>query len=70
MISEEVRFDKITVLTLCIWTDRQTLANSVDPDQMLQNAASDQGLLCLPLIQQFYTLTGSTIMYLLQRSIG
>ena len=26
---------------------------SVDPDQMLRNAASDQGLHCLPLIQQF-----------------
>ena len=24
-----------------------TLANSIDPDQMLQNAASDQGLHCL-----------------------
>ena len=29
--------------------DRQAWANSVDPDQMLQNAASDQGLHCLPL---------------------
>ena len=29
------------------------LANSVDPGQMLQNAASDLGLNCLPLIQQF-----------------
>ena len=27
------------------WTG--TLANSADPDQMLQNAASDQGLHCL-----------------------
>ena len=33
----------------------QTWANSVDPAQILQNAASDQGLHCLPLIQQFYT---------------
>ena len=29
--------------------DRQTWANSVDPDHMPQNAASDQGLHCLPL---------------------
>ena len=29
--------------------DRRAWANSVDPDQMLQNAASVQGLYCLPL---------------------
>ena len=33
--------------------DRQVCANSDDPYQKLQNAASDQGLHCLPLIQQF-----------------
>ena len=38
-----------------MYSDRQTLANSEDPDQTTQNAASDQGLHCLPLIQQFYT---------------
>ena len=27
-----------------MFLDRQVLANSVDPDQMLQNAVSDQGL--------------------------
>ena len=31
------------------------MANSVDPDQTPQKAASDQGLHCLPLIQQFKT---------------
>ena len=31
----------------------QTSANSKDPDQMPQNVASDQGLHCLPFIQQF-----------------
>ena len=31
--------------------DKQVWAYSVDPDQMLQNAASDQGRHCLPLIQ-------------------
>ena len=31
--------------------DRRASANSVDPDQMPQNAASDQGLHCLSLIQ-------------------
>ena len=30
-----------------------TLANSVDPDQMPQNAASDQGLRCLHLGKEF-----------------
>ena len=33
---------------------RQTFANSVNPDQTLHNAASDQGLPCLPLIQQYF----------------
>ena len=46
-----------------MYSDRQTLANSVNPDQTQQNTASDQGLhYCLhylPLIQQFETLTGS-----------
>ena len=32
--------------------DRQAEANSVDPDQMPQNVASDLGLHCLPFIQQ------------------
>ena len=36
-----------------MYLDRQALENSVDPDEMLQNAASHQGLHCLPLIQQF-----------------
>ena len=30
-------------------------ANSVDTDQMLHSAASDQGIHCLPLTKQFYT---------------
>ena len=33
--------------------DRQTLANSIDPDQMPQNLASDLHLHCQPLIQQY-----------------
>ena len=32
---------------------KQICANSVDPDQMLQHAASDQDPHYLPLIQQF-----------------
>ena len=32
---------------------RHAWANSVDPDQTPQSAASDQGLHCLPIIQQF-----------------
>ena len=34
------------------YLDWQTWANSVDPYQMLQNAAYIQGLPCLPLIKQ------------------
>ena len=33
--------------------DRKAWANSVDPDQMPQNVASDQGLYCLPLLKQY-----------------
>ena len=35
-----------------IYWNRQAWANRVDPDKMLQNVASDQGLHCLSLIQQ------------------
>ena len=35
------------------YLDNQPWANSVDPDQMPQIVASDQGLHCLPFIQQF-----------------
>ena len=37
------------------YLDRQDCANRVDPDQTPQDAASDQGLHCLPLIQQLKT---------------
>ena len=49
----------VYLLLLSSWT--YIWANSVDPDQMPQNAASDQGLHCLPLILQFYAqyVTGS-----------
>ena len=43
-----------------LYSDRQTWANSVDPDEMLQNAASHQGLHCLPLIQQFLDTTSGS----------
>ena len=35
-----------------MYSDRQSWANTVDPDKTLQNAASHQGLHCMPLIQQ------------------
>ena len=35
------------------YSDKTAWGNSVDPAQMLQTAASDQGPLCLPLITQF-----------------
>ena len=41
--------------------DRQAWVNSVDPDQMPQNAASDQGLHRLPLTTILDTLAGSKI---------
>ena len=34
------------------YRDGRSCANSVNPGQTPQNAASDQGLHCLPLIQQ------------------
>ena len=34
--------------------NRHAFANSVDPDQMLQNGASDQGLHFLLYMQQYY----------------
>ena len=42
-------------------SDRQTCANSEDPDQTPQNAASDQGLHCLTLIQQVFDFYVSLI---------
>ena len=47
-------FDLIKLAYLS-YSERQVWANIVDRDQMPQYAASDQGLHCLPLIQQFYT---------------
>ena len=43
-ISEGVGIDPVTL--------RKVWANNIDPDQTPQNAASDQGRYCLPLIQQ------------------
>ena len=40
--------------------DGQTSANSVDSEQMLQNAASDQGLHCVQLVQQFLDMSSSS----------
>ena len=36
------------------YCDIQASANSVDPDQTPQKAASDQGLNCLPLTQHYF----------------
>ena len=35
--------------------DSKAFANSADPDQMLQNAVSDQGLHCLPYIEWYFS---------------
>ena len=47
-----------------IFSDRQAWANSVDPDETPQNAASHQGLQCLPVIQQFLDTRSGSIFYL------
>ena len=45
-----------------MYSDKQAWANSVDPDEMPQNAASHQALHCLPFIQQFLdTISGSKL---------
>ena len=48
---------------------RQAGANSVDPDQTPQNAASDQDLHCLPFVQQVLsTLNGDkTELFIVRR---
>ena len=53
---KENRWDQLKYHSYSKYLDRQVGANSVDPDQVLQNAASDQGLHCLQLIQE-WTLT-------------
>ena len=45
-----------------MYSDRQALANKVDPDETPLKAASHQGLHCLPPIQQFLgTTSGSKL---------
>ena len=46
-----------------MYSDRQAWANSLDPDEMPQNAASHLGLHCLPLIQQFLDTTSGSELY-------
>ena len=43
----------LTIITNPEYWDRQAFANSLDPDTTLQIMASDQGLHCLPYIQQY-----------------
>ena len=47
-----------------MYSDKKVWANSVNPDEMLQNAASHQGLHCLPLFQQFLDKTSGSKLYL------
>ena len=47
-----------------MYSDRQALANSVDPDEMPQNEASHQDLHCLLLIQQLLDTTSGSKLYL------
>ena len=45
--------------TICIRLDRP--ANRVDPVQTLQNATSDQGLHCLPLVDKKYKVKSNGV---------
>ena len=45
--------DEDTLTRLSPASHKGSLANSVDPDQTPQNAASDRGLHCLHLINEF-----------------
>ena len=47
--------------------DTQICANIVDPDQMPTNAASDLGLHCLHLIEQYLVTAAGSQMGLLKR---
>ena len=47
-----------------MYSDRQAWENSVNPDEMLQNVASHDGLYSLPLIQQFFDITSGSKLYL------
>ena len=46
-----------------MYSDRQARANSIDPDEMPQNAASHLGLHCLQLILQFLDTTSGNELY-------
>ena len=52
--------DKSDYLIYLKHSDRKALANIVDPDQTPLNAASDLGLQCLPLIQQFVSTSAGS----------
>ena len=55
----EANWSGSTLFAKAGYLDRQAWSISVDPDQMPQNAASDQSLHCLSVIQQFLnTRTG------------
>ena len=46
-----------------MYSDRQAWANSIDPDETPQNAASHLGLHSLTLIQQFLDTTSGSELY-------
>ena len=58
------------------YSDRQALANTVDPNQTPHSAASDQGLQCFEPIQRFYShplvvkLSCSSFRTSISRSVG
>ena len=53
-----------------MYLDGQARANSVNPDEMPQNAASPQGLHCLPLIQQLLDTTMGSILSEVSEYLG
>ena len=61
--SIQVITNKSTYSIYHMYSDRQAWANSIDPDETPQNAASHLGLHCLPLIQQFLDTTSGSELY-------
>ena len=57
---------RVGIVPYLSYLDRQAWANSVDPEKTLQNAASHQGLPCLPLIQPLLDTTMGSKLYLFE----
>ena len=63
-VNMDTSLGKHTLFFLNIWTDRPSV-NSVDPDQLQQHVASDQGLNCLPFMQHLLDTSADSKMDML-----